>query len=155
MEWISSFSRREKVAIYCSDVAGAFDRVSSKRLLDKLRKEGVHFRIIDIIAPWLGTRQANVVVGGAKSETFLLSDMVFQGTVLGPILWNLFFGDAHFAIRLAKFTEMMFADDLQAYRSFPQSVPNGTILRCAKNCQVRLHEWGRANQVALIRVKNQ
>ena len=108
----------------------------------------MHFRIIDIIASWLGTRQANVVVGGTQSETFQLSDMVYQGTVLGPILWNLFFGDAHFAIRLAKFTEMMFADDLQAYRSFKQTVPNGTLLRSAKTCQSRLHEWGRANQVA-------
>ena len=27
LEWISAFNNREKVVVYCSDVAGAFDRV--------------------------------------------------------------------------------------------------------------------------------
>ena len=65
-----AFSSREKVAVYCSDVSGAFDKVSADRMLDKLRKRGVHFRLINIIASWRGQRAANVVVGGEKSESF-------------------------------------------------------------------------------------
>ena len=42
--------------------------------------------------------------------------MVYQGTVLGPTLWNLFFEDARAAINEVFFTEYVFADDLNAFR---------------------------------------
>ena len=71
LSWISAFNNRQKVVIYCSDVAGAFDRVSRVRLLEKLRNAGVHFRIINIIASWLEERTANVIVGGTHSEGIL------------------------------------------------------------------------------------
>ena len=76
----------------------------------------MHYRLIDLIASWLGRRSANVVVGGEKSEHFNLENMVYQGTVLGPILWNLFFGDARRAIEMLKFVETIFADALNAYQ---------------------------------------
>jgi len=76
-----------------------------------------------------------------------MQDMVYQGTVLGPILWNLFFGDALHAIRMLKFMESVFADDLHACRSYDVKIPNRSLLDSTKRCQARLHEWGRANQV--------
>ena len=91
-------------------------------------------------------RKANVIVGGEKSDTFLLENMVFQGTVLGPILWILFFGDARRAIQMLKFVEIIFADDLNVFRTFKNCVKNAGIVQVAKKCQDRLHEWGRANQ---------
>ena len=60
---------------------------------------------------------------------------------------ELIFADANRAIRMARFIEMMFADDLQAYRTYDNGVKNSTLIRAAKNCQSRLHEWGGANQV--------
>ena len=138
--------KQRKIVVYCSDVSGAFDRVNSERLLEKLRRSGVHYRIVDLIASWLGRRRANVVVGGERSESFLLENMVYQGTVLGPILWNLFFGDASRAIRMLKFIETIFADDLNAYRKYKEHVKNSTLIQAAKKCLERLHEWCRANQ---------
>ena len=96
---------------------------------------------------WLEARTANVVVGGKLSKDMTLTDMVYQGTVLGPLLWNLFFGDAKLPIRLARFIEIIFADELNAYRFFKNKVNQGTILRTAKNSQTKLHTWGRANQI--------
>ena len=103
LNWVQAFSKRKKVVVYCSDVAAAFDRVSSLRILEKLRKAGVHYRLVDLIASWLGRRQANVVVGGENSDTFLFENMVYQGTVIGPVLWNLFLGDANKAIEMLHF----------------------------------------------------
>ena len=147
MSWITSFSNREKIAVYCSDVAGAFDRVSTARLLDKLRNTGMHFRLVNIIGSWLEQRRANVIVGGTQSKDLTLENMVYRGTVLGPILWILFFADASLAIRLSKYIEIVFADDLQAHRAFKISVTNTDVLRTARNCQNRLQQWGKANQV--------
>ena len=43
---------------------------------------------------WLEDSVSQVVVGGARSPEEQLADSVFQGTVLGPVLWNLFYEDA-------------------------------------------------------------
>ena len=48
---------------------------------------------------------------------------------------------------MARFIEMMIADDLQAYRTYDNGVKNSTMIRSAKTCQTRLHQWGAANQV--------
>ena len=37
LTWISLFAKKRKIAVHCSDVLGAFDKVNSRRLLCKLR----------------------------------------------------------------------------------------------------------------------
>ena len=74
--------------------------------------------------------------------------MVYQGTVTGPTLWNVFFEDARHAINELLFTEVVYADDLNAYRIFPSSTHNDNIKICIGSCQQELHKWGAANQVA-------
>ena len=46
MRWLFAFDSRRRVGLYCSDVAGAFDRVSSTRLAQKLRAHGLHPEIV-------------------------------------------------------------------------------------------------------------
>ena len=97
LSWICVFNRRRKVGLYCSDVAGAFDRVKMERLVEKLRAAGLHPNIVALLESWLRRCSASVIVGGASSEEFALFNMVYQGTVFGPILWNVFFQDSKFA----------------------------------------------------------
>ena len=118
-----------------------------------MRSKGIHYRVIGIIMSWLEERVANVVVGGQSSKHMNLMNMVFQGTVLGPLLWNLFFNDAKIPIGLARYIEIIFADDLTAYRMFKKIAQGGIILRTAKHCQTKLHTWGRANQITFDSTK--
>ena len=101
-----------------------------------------------MLASWLRQRSAHVVVGGMQSDTIAMSNMVYQGTVLGPILWNVFFEDARKAIEERMYTEVVYADDLNAYREFAGTVHNDEILESSRLCQEDLHTWGRANKVA-------
>ena len=133
--------------MYCSDVAGAFDRVKVERLIQKLRAMGINPRLVNFVASWLQARRARVLVGGKESEEMKLQDMVFQGTVLGPLLWLVFFADASRAIVEAAFNDIIFADDLNAYRVYDKKTRNSTMTRHAKNSQGNLHAWGAANQV--------
>ena len=80
MSWILALSKGDQVGLYCSDVSGAFDRVSAQRLLLKLRQSGVHPKILALIKSWLIKRTATVVVDGTKSTLFHLSNSVYQGT---------------------------------------------------------------------------
>ena len=132
MEWTMTINRRGKVIVYNSDVAGAFDRVSVERLMSKLRAKGFHPRLIDVIRSWLQKRRAKVVVGGECSDDIFLFNMIFQGTVLGPPLWNIFFEDSRVPIQETSFKEIIFADDLNAYKALKGTVRNSTAFRKGK-----------------------
>ena len=133
--------------LYCADVAGAFDRVSAERLRQKLRASGIHPKLLKLLFSWLEKRTAYVVVGGAKSRELSLYDMVYQGTVLGPALWNLFYADVRRACQKAGYKEVVFADDLHAYDVADVSIPNEKLLTEAAGCQTEVHTWGDANGV--------
>jgi hypothetical protein len=148
MVWLKTLAKGKKIAVYCSDVSGAFDRVSAQRLLAKLAAKKVHPSIIRVMESWLRKRRAHVVVGGEKSVEVSLEDMVYQGTVWGPPLWNVFYEDARKAITEWLFTEAVYADDLNAYREFSSTTSNDMIMKCMDSCQSELHCWGNANQVA-------
>ena len=78
---VKALEAGHKVLVYCSDVSGAFDKVSRERLIAKLVDKGIHPQLVKLIGSWLEPRMATVVVGGAKSKPFRIQDMVFQGTV--------------------------------------------------------------------------
>jgi hypothetical protein len=79
--------------------------------------------------------------------------MVFQWTVLGPQLWNWFFEDAARAIQEFLYEEVIFADDLNAYKVVPSSTSVEKAMESMSNVQGELHKWGQANQVAFDAAK--
>ena len=91
LRWLQSFSSGRRVALYCSDVSGAFDHVDKDRLLAKLRGFGCDPRVYAIISSWLEERTARVVVQGHESKVIYMCHMVYQGTVWGLVLWTSFF----------------------------------------------------------------
>ena len=147
LAWITAFHRGKCVALFCSDVAGAFDRVPIDRLCDKLAAKGVPRQLVNVIRSWLVGRRSVVVVDGAQSSLRDLRDTVCQGTVLGPMLWNIFFADARVAVNKHSFTEIVFADNLNCFRQFDQGAPDEVVMNELRECQRALHEWGSANSV--------
>ena len=137
----------KKVRVYCSDVPGAFDRVSTPKLLTKLDRSIIPPSIFRVIPDWLVGRRGEVIVQGSSSDSFPLSNMTFQGTVWEPPLWNLFFADAPLAVRECGFQEIIYADDLNAFRHFLNSISNEFVLCQLRRSQFKLHEWGAANSV--------
>ena len=136
-----------------SDVSATFDRVLVDRLLLKLRTRKVPEEILKVIASWMRARWAEVVVGGVTSLKYCLQNMVFQGIVWGPMLWNVFYADAKRAIRECSFTEIVFADDLNAFRKYGFETENTKILNDISACQIHLHKWGMANCVVFDKGK--
>ena len=147
LNWLWNLHLGRKVALYCSDVKGAFDRVDSHRLLEKLRQKGVSGSFLKVVSSWLEERTAQVVVEGAHSDIAGLNDSVYQGTVWGPPLWNVYFEDARKPVNKAGYTEAIFADDLNAFKSYDRNCCNDVLYEEMEYCQECLHEWGRANKV--------
>ena len=72
---------------------------------------------------------------------------MFQGTVLGPPLWNVKFEDARHVINGCGFVEFVFADDLNSTKGYHQTFSQELILEDLKECQACLHDWGGLEQV--------
>jgi hypothetical protein len=153
LSWLEAFRQKASIALYMSDVSGAFDRVSAQRLLDKLQSREVPHDLLRVLRSWLRKRSAGVIVGGVSSQQMSLENMVFQGTVWGPDLWNVFYADARHAIRKHSFEEIVFADDLNAWQKFEAGTSAGTMLTAMSGCQKEVHDWGDANQVTFDAAK--
>jgi len=153
LSWFMCFLQKRKIGLYMADVSAAFDRVSVDRLIAKLIARNVPEDLLKVFVSWLRARWAEVVVNGAKSAKMKLQDMVFQGTVWGPMFWNVFYQDADKAIRSNGFLEIVFADDLNAFKEYDSTKSTGDILADIDTCQTSLHRWGRANQVTFDAAK--
>ena len=99
MKWLVAFNAGESTIIYCSDVSGAFDRVNASRLILKLTATGLHAQLVKLMKSWLSERRAQVIVGGKFSREFILKNIVFQGTVIGPDLRNVFYANSKSGFR--------------------------------------------------------
>ena len=100
-----------------------------------------------VVASWLDDRISQVVVDGAQSMVSPLTDSVFQGTVLGPPLWNQYYSDATVATGRHGYTDTTYADDMNVFKRFDRSASHSTILEDLKTCQTALHQWGSGNCV--------
>ena len=147
MSWILAICSGQKIGAYLSDITGAFDRVFKIHLLAKLYAVGVGSTYLNFLDAYLSPRQGKVVVQGAASEPFVLDDMVFQGTVLGPPLWNTFFADVSVPASSGGGQAAKFADDLNVFQFFDKQTPPDTVVEELASCRTRVHTWGRANRV--------
>ena len=88
--WLLEIQNGNNIALFLANIAGAFDRVHSEKMISKLRCAGLNEDFLKLFADDLSPRTAVVVVDGQRSAPLKLEKMVYQGTVLGPSFWNIF-----------------------------------------------------------------
>ena len=101
------------------DIAKAFDKVWHNGLIHKLLKAGIPDRLVHIIRDYLSNRSFRYRVEGTLSSSRPVRAGVPQGSILSPLLYNLYTHD----IPKTRGTNLaLFADDTAVYTSGRVSV---------------------------------
>ena len=113
-DWHFALDRRHHVHAVFLDAAKAFDRVDHSILLNMLHDIGVCRTPLQWFHSYLSERRIRTRVAGSLSTASPTTSGVPQGSVLGPLLFLIYFKD------IPTVTEAMsalFADDTLLYRS--------------------------------------
>ena len=136
-------SGRYMIAVFI-DLSKAFDTVCHKILLRKLEYAGVRGRAWCWFRSYLSGRRQYVDVGGCRSATLEVSTGVPQGSILGPLLFNLYINDMSSASRNVRYVH--FADDTTLF--IVGDDPNDM----ARTLNAELHQldlWLQCNRLSL------
>ena len=149
-DWRAMLDKGELVAVVSMDLSKAFDVIQHNLLLAKLKAYGVGERSFALFKDYLSGRQQRVKIGDTFSKWKGVKRGVPQGSVLGPVFFNIFINDLFYSVTQGKLHA--YADDHQLYSSDVDPV-------ALENCicrEVRVaNEWYRSNRMIVNETKHQ
>ena len=130
------------------DFSQAFDEVDHGVLLHKLRDMGIASYLGIWFHTFLSYRYHFVRLPGCSSTASPVISGVLQGTVLGPLLFQILMSDIDIGVLNAKV--ISFADDTQLYSKISY-VEDCDSLQSDLNC---VYAWAKTNNMVLNSKKN-
>ena len=131
----SAIDRREEVVLVLLDLSSAFDTIDHDALLTRLHtRYGISGTAIAWFRSYLVDRYQQVVIHGHSSRPVSLQFGVPQGSVLGPLLFALFFAPIEDIISAHGLKVMVYADDTQLYISISSLDDRPSALSLLETC---------------------
>ena len=125
------------------DLTKAFDSINHSILLSKLNKYGIRGVTAKLIKNYLTGRIQRTKVNGVFSQPEYVTCGIPQGSILGPLLFNLFINDLPEA---SLFSVRLFADD--ACLTLSSRDPNN-LETSVNNELVKISNWLKINKILI------
>ena len=113
--WTQNLDIRNDIDVAYCDYMKAFDKVSHRRLIHKLKICRFGEVFLNWIGDFLAGRKQKVIVNGRESNWETVTSGIPQGSVLGPILFVLFINDLPEHLP-NKSNLYLYADDTKIFR---------------------------------------
>ena len=126
------------------DFKKAFDTVNHQRLLFKLEKYGIRGIPLQLFKSYLENRYHYVNIDGKHSELHPVTCGVPQGSILGPVLFNLYINDLQHYLGESLLTH--FADDTTTSKT---STNLWTLYSQTQSCLDTFYRWANDNFLTL------
>ena len=111
--WKKYLDNKSYVGTVLMDLSKAFDRIPHDLLVAKLHAYGLSNDSVTFIYSYLKRRTQGVKINDTENTFQILLSDVPQGSILGPILFNIFINDLFLFIN--EFELANFADDNTIY----------------------------------------
>ena len=146
------------ILVVLLDLRAAFDTLDHHILLDRLKHTcGLTDKVHQWLASYLGGRTQQVKVGESLSKPKQLNMGVPQGSVLGPLLFSIYYQPVTAIVRKHGCSYHVYADDMQIYVCFKPTSPASLLEAIGRmeTCIVEIQQWMTTNKLRLNSAKTE
>ena len=111
--WKKAFDKNKHAGVFLTVLSKVFDCIHYELLIAKLEAYGFGHESLTFIYSYLSSRRQRMKVNGSFSDWSNITPRVPQGSILGPLLFNIDFNDIFYIIPESEMTN--FADDNTTY----------------------------------------
>ena len=152
---LTAADNRQVTLLCLLDLSAAFDCVDHDILLQRLQHQfGLSGDVYRWMSSFLTDRTQTISYNSATSAKKKISHGVPQGSVLGPLLFNLYTAELGAIAESYNLRMHQYADDCQLYVSVPTDEATSAAAQLSR-CVTAIDEWLRASRLLLNPTKTQ
>lgn len=140
---IDAIENDKQLDVFYADIQKAFDTVNQSLLIRKLAKFPVSNQTLRWFTSYFANRKQYVRINGEISELFDVTSSVGQGSILGPLLFLIFFDDSDNDIGTS--IPLNFADD----KKLLKKISNADDTHELQNSINKFIQWCNKNDLQL------